>query len=80
MLDLEIDLLSSLQNRIFGGKGPEKENMIPIWICLWLLVLTYRETIDALGSGEQEKGPLPQQCMTYVYSRSLAPFPMSQES
>jgi hypothetical protein len=60
ILDLEIDLLSSLQKLIFNWKGPGRENMIPIWIFLWLLILTYRETIDGLGNREQEEGQLPQ--------------------
>ncbi|KAG4437593.1 hypothetical protein IFR05_006932 [Cadophora sp. M221] len=58
--DLEVDLLSALQKHILGVKGPGKDNMLPIWTCLWLLILTYRETIDAWSSPEHEKKGLPQ--------------------
>lgn len=44
IIDLEIDLLAQLQKLIFDTRGPGKKNMLPIWICLWLLLLTYRAT------------------------------------
>jgi len=43
---LEHDILTQLQNIIFHTKGPGKENMLPIFACLWLLMLTYRRTIQ----------------------------------
>lgn len=46
IVDLEVEVLSQLQNIIFGCKGPGKQNMLPIWICLWLLMLMYRRTIE----------------------------------
>jgi len=46
IVDLEVEVLSQLQNIIFDSKGPGKQNMLPIWICLWLLMLMYRRTIE----------------------------------
>ena len=43
IVDLEAQVLSQLQNLIFSTKGPGKDNMLPIWTCLWLLLLTYRD-------------------------------------
>lgn len=42
---LERDILGQVQDLIFSQKGLGKENEVPIWICLWLLMLTYRRTI-----------------------------------
>jgi hypothetical protein len=46
IVDLEVDILSQLQTLIFNSKGPGKQNMLPLWTCLWLLMLTYRRTIQ----------------------------------
>jgi len=46
IIDLEVEILSELQKRIFSTKGPGKRNMLPIWTTLWLLIFTYRDTID----------------------------------
>jgi hypothetical protein len=53
---LEVDMLGQLQTLIFHSKGPGKENMLPIWACLWLLMCTYRRTI--LTFAREEKGAL----------------------
>lgn len=45
IVDLEVEILSQLQKLVFNPKGPGKHNMLPIWTCLWLLMLTYRRTI-----------------------------------
>ena len=58
--DLEIDVLSELQKRVFGTKGLGKDNMLPIWTALWLLILTYRETVDVWFSQEHKDKGLPQ--------------------
>lgn len=42
---LEYDILNQFEELIFHRKGPGKENMLPIWTCLWLLMLTYRRTV-----------------------------------
>lgn len=45
---LEYDILRQLQTLIFGQKAEKDRatlNEVPIWICLWLLMLTYRRTI-----------------------------------
>jgi hypothetical protein len=42
---LEYDILNQLEELIFHRKGPGKENLLPIWTCLWLLMLTYRRTV-----------------------------------
>lgn len=60
IMDLEIDILSALEKHVLGPKGPGKDNMLPIWTCLWLMILTYRETIDAWSDPQHEKKGLPQ--------------------
>lgn len=45
IVDLEVEILSQLQDLIFNSTGPGKRNMLPIWTCLWLLMLTYRRTV-----------------------------------
>ena len=42
---LECDILEQLQYLIFSQNGRGTQNEVPIWICLWLLMLTYRRTI-----------------------------------
>jgi hypothetical protein len=42
---LSTTFLNQFQELIFHRKGPGKENMLPIWTCLWLLMLTYRRTV-----------------------------------
>jgi len=39
----EFFIHKKLDGLIYGGKGPGKKNMIPIWACLWSLILTYRD-------------------------------------
>ena len=47
IVDLEKQILSKLQELLFtSSKGPGKSNMLPLWACLWLLILTYRRTIE----------------------------------
>lgn len=43
---LEHSILIQLQSLIFSQKGIGRQNELPIWICLWLLILTYRRTIS----------------------------------
>jgi hypothetical protein len=50
IVDLEVEILSELQKLIFSSKGPGKLNLLPIWTCLWLLILTYRRTLQNVGS------------------------------
>jgi hypothetical protein len=50
IVDLEVEILSELQKLIFGSKGPGKLNLLPIWTCLWHLILTYRRTLQNLAS------------------------------
>ncbi|KAE9377782.1 hypothetical protein N431DRAFT_478944 [Stipitochalara longipes BDJ] len=45
IVDTEVEILSLLQKYVFGKKGPGRGNMLPIWTCLWLLILMYRETL-----------------------------------
>jgi hypothetical protein len=42
---LEHEILGQLQGVIFHTKGPGKDNMLPLWACLWSLILIYRRTI-----------------------------------
>jgi hypothetical protein len=54
-VDLEIEILSDLQKLLFGAKGLGKQNMLPIWNTLWLLILTYRETVYVWYSQTHKK-------------------------
>lgn len=60
IVDLEVDVLSALQKLLFGPKGLGKGNMLPIWTCLWLLILTYRDAVDVWYSRQHEREGLPQ--------------------
>ena len=66
IMDLEIDILSALEKHVLGPKGPGKDNMLPIWTCLWLMILTYRETIDAWSDPQHEKKGLPTTSSAHV--------------
>jgi len=55
IVDLEVEILSELQKLIFSSKGPGKLNMLPIWTCLWLLILTYRRTLQIVRSKENKE-------------------------
>jgi hypothetical protein len=44
-VDAEVEVLSLLQKCIFGKEGPGRQNMLPIWTSLWLLILVYRRTL-----------------------------------
>ena len=47
IVDLEVEILSELQTLVLQPKkGPGRQNMLPLWTCLWLLILTYRRTIS----------------------------------
>ena len=47
IVDLEVDILFELQKLVFQPKkGHGKQNMLPLWTCLWLLILTYRRTLS----------------------------------
>jgi hypothetical protein len=56
ILGLEKGILSDLQKLLFSTKGPGKGNMLPIWTCLWLLILTYRETVQVWHTEKDIKG------------------------
>ena len=42
----ELYVLKCLEKLMYGAKGPGQENMIPLWACLWSLILTYRDCMD----------------------------------
>jgi hypothetical protein len=39
----EMFVLKQLEKLMYGGSGPGQHNMIPLWACLWCLILTYRD-------------------------------------
>jgi len=39
----ELIILKRLEKLMRGAKGPGEANMIPLWACLWSLILTYRD-------------------------------------
>jgi len=58
IVELEVEVLSRLEKLIFNIKGPGKQNMLPIWTCIWLLMLTYRRTIERLSSNKMKSNGL----------------------
>jgi hypothetical protein len=42
----ELLVLKYLEKLMYGAKGPGEENMIPLWACLWSLILTYRDCMN----------------------------------
>jgi hypothetical protein len=41
----KVKILSLLQKHVFEKKGPSRGNMLPIWTCMWILILNYRESL-----------------------------------
>jgi hypothetical protein len=41
--ETEFMILKALEKPIYGASGPGEKNMIPLWACLWSLMLTYRD-------------------------------------
>jgi hypothetical protein len=75
-VDLEVNILAQLQKILFGGKGPGKNNMLPVWICIWLLILTYRRSLDHLTPKKDNNAELAQQMydmLVSVYSGLFKP-------
>jgi hypothetical protein len=60
IVDLEVDILSQLQKLMFRSQGPGKDNMLPIWTCLWLLLLTYRDLSNHWYSLKHSPDGLPE--------------------
>lgn len=36
-------VLKALEKPVYGASGPGEKNMVPLWACLWSLILTYRD-------------------------------------
>lgn len=60
IIDLEVETLSYLQNIIFNPKGMGEKTMLPIWTCLWLLLLTYRDTNEHWCSQKSSNDGIPE--------------------
>ncbi|SRR6266536_938636 len=78
IVDAEVELLSQLQKHIFSKKGPGRGNMLPIWTCLWILILTYRRTIFCYSRerGEEDRRQLAQRMfdqLVSIYSALFRP-------
>jgi hypothetical protein len=41
--ELEMNILHALEKRIYKSGNFQKGNPLSIWICLWLLILSYQE-------------------------------------
>jgi hypothetical protein len=54
IVEAEIEILSLLQKYIFDKRGPGRRNMLPIWTCLWILILIYRETLSCYDNSGRE--------------------------
>jgi len=46
----EAELLSDLQRLIQGSLELSQATPLAIWVCLWLLILTYRMTLDCINN------------------------------
>jgi hypothetical protein len=42
---IEIEILSALDEAVFGTKGVGSSNVLAIWACLWCLILIYRKLV-----------------------------------
>lgn len=75
--DLEMDILALLQRLVFDSKGPGQRTMLPLWTCLWLLILIYRRTREILRiwKGFQRLALATQLCdmLITIYSRLFRP-------
>jgi hypothetical protein len=45
--EAEIEILEGLEPHLQGSKGPGQRNAIPLWACLWSLILMYRDRMAA---------------------------------
>jgi hypothetical protein len=43
--EAEFAILSSLEDLVYNSKGPSQINVIPLWACLWSLILMYRDCL-----------------------------------
>ena len=45
--EAERDILDALEPLVNSSKGPGQRNAIPLWACLWSLILMYRDRMAA---------------------------------
>jgi hypothetical protein len=43
---LEAEILDDLERLLYGAEGIGKKNPLATWVCLWLLVLIYKEQMS----------------------------------
>jgi hypothetical protein len=43
---LEAEILDELERLLYGSEGIGKKNPLATWICLWLLVLMYKDQMS----------------------------------
>lgn len=43
---LEAEILDDLERLLYGSEGIGKKNPLATWVCLWLLVLIYKEQMS----------------------------------
>jgi hypothetical protein len=45
--EAETEILEGLEPHLYSSKGPGQRNAIPLWACLWSLILMYRDRMAA---------------------------------
>lgn len=45
--EAEFQILAGLESYLYSSKGPGQRNAIPLWACLWSLILMYRDRMAA---------------------------------
>lgn len=45
--EAEVEILEALEPHLYSSKGPGQRNAIPLWACLWSLILMYRDRMAA---------------------------------
>jgi hypothetical protein len=48
IVELEVDIFDELDCRLYGNDGIGKRNPLATWVCLWILVLAYKEQMAVI--------------------------------
>jgi hypothetical protein len=40
---IEAEILAEIDKRVYGSEGIGRQNPIALWVCLWTLILSYKD-------------------------------------
>jgi len=43
IIGLEVEILSRIDKLVYGCENIGRQNPLAIWVCLWILILSYKE-------------------------------------